>query len=406
MLRPAERRAGAIGRRVLQKARIDKFLRKRDKRCFAFERGEGRAKAIKDGLPAQDAHRSVKVSADAVDSCRRPDTDWLVPEPGARRIWEPAALDARVRPLLLERVRRELDPFLRAMRRRFDRDHARVHEYHDELRCLLLAFRYAAVSDDKREGLVWLGFNQSTGAVLDNVLSRLQPLIAQDTDWLVPEPGARRIAGAAWEPAALDARVRPLLLERVRRELDPFLRAMRRRFDRDHARVHEYHDELRRASHCKLATLASAVGDKSEADRKRETLRVAAIEREYAAKLEDLRHNYALSVTIEWVQALELFVPVQRFSALVRRRKGERLVRLDWHPVARLMEPPLCDWGAGIERTRLVCDEKLHLTEPAGQAPCPACGKAWCRACSPAACPRCGQPIERPTALSRAPVRS
>jgi hypothetical protein len=26
----------------------------------------------KDGLPAQDAHRSVKVSADAVDSCRRP----------------------------------------------------------------------------------------------------------------------------------------------------------------------------------------------------------------------------------------------------------------------------------------------------------------------------------------------
>jgi hypothetical protein len=44
-----------------------------------------------------------------------------------------------------------------------------------------------------------------------------------------------------------------------------------------------------------------------------------------------LRHNYALSVTIEWVQALELFVPVQRFSALVRRRKGERLVRLDWH---------------------------------------------------------------------------
>jgi hypothetical protein len=100
---------------------------------------------------------------------------------------------------------------------------------------------------------------------------------------------------------------------------------------------------------------------------------------------------------IEWVQALELFVPVQRFSALVRRRKGERLVRLDWHPVARLMELPLCDWGAGIERTRLVCDEKLHLTEPAGQAPCPACGKAWCRACSPAACPRCGQPIERPT---------
>ena len=34
-------------------------------------------------------------------------------------------------------------------------------------RCLLLAFRYTAISNEKREGLVWLGFNQGTGAVID-----------------------------------------------------------------------------------------------------------------------------------------------------------------------------------------------------------------------------------------------
>jgi hypothetical protein len=28
-------------------------------------------------------------------------------------------------------------------------------------RCLMLAFRYTAVSDEKREGLIWLGFNLS-----------------------------------------------------------------------------------------------------------------------------------------------------------------------------------------------------------------------------------------------------
>src|SRR5262245_46115503 len=27
-------------------------------------------------------------------------------------------------------------------------------------RCMLLAFRYTAVSDEKREGLVWVGFNE------------------------------------------------------------------------------------------------------------------------------------------------------------------------------------------------------------------------------------------------------
>ena len=33
-------------------------------------------------------------------------------------------------------------------------------------------------------------------------------------------------------------------------------------------------------------------------DRRRETLRVEAIEREYRAKVDDLRHNYALRITV------------------------------------------------------------------------------------------------------------
>ena len=79
---------------------------------------------------------------------------------------------------------------------------------------------------------------------------------------------------------------------------------MRRRLDRDRARIHEYHDDLRRTSLKKLAASSAALGEKAEADRKRETMRVTAIEREYAAKLDDLRHNYALRVTVEWVQGL------------------------------------------------------------------------------------------------------
>jgi hypothetical protein len=142
----------------------------------------------------------------------------------------------------------------------------------------------------------------------------------------------------------------------------------------------------------KLATLGRSEGEKAENDRKREKLRIAAIEREYAAKLGDLRHNYALRVGVEWVQGLELFVPVQRFEVLVKRRKGERLMRLDWHPSVRLMEPPPSDWGLGLGHSRLVCDDHLHITDPGGQSPCPSCGRAWCRACHPA-CRRCGYAI-------------
>jgi len=256
-------------------------------------------------------------------------------------------------------------------------------------RCLMLAFRYSALSDEKREGLLWIGFNLATGAVLDEVMARMQPLLAAE-QWQAPDPDIRRKAGPRWEPAVLQARARAQLDHRIRLELEPFLRATRRRLERDRNRVHEYHEDLREASIKRLAALNGARGEKPEADRRREQLRVAAIEREYQAKLDDLRHHYAMRVVVEWVQALELYVPVQRFDVLIRRRKAERHIRLDWHPLVRMIEPPPCEWGLGIKRTRLVCDDKLHLTEPAGQAPCQACARPWCRACSPARCPRCG----------------
>ena len=259
-------------------------------------------------------------------------------------------------------------------------------------RCLLLAFRYTAISDEKREGLVWLGFNQGTGAVIDgDFLRRLRTYLAGVVDWQVPEPDTRRAAGVAWDAATVAARVERLVEHHVRLDLEPFLNTMRRRLDRDRGRIHAYHDDLRRTAQMKLAALASASGEKAEADRKRETLRIAAIEREYAAKLDDLRHNYDLRVTVDWVQGLTLFAPVHRYDVLIKRRKGERTMRIDWHPAIRMIEPPPSDWGLGAGRARLVCDDHLHLTDPSGQAPCPSCGKAWCRACHSAACPRCGR---------------
>ncbi len=254
-------------------------------------------------------------------------------------------------------------------------------------RCLMLTFRFTAASDEKREGLISLGFNLATGAVINDILARLRPALAQP-EWHVPEAATKRIAGAGWSEATLASRLHPVLDREVRESVEPFLRAMRRRLERDRNRVHAYHDELRRTSLKRLETLARAEGERAQADRRRESLRVEAIEREYRVKLDDLRRNYALRVSVEWVQALDLYVPVQRFDVLIRRRKGERLIQLDWHPLVKAAEPPLCEAGLGRDRVRLVCDDRLHLTDPSGQASCVSCGKPFCRACL-TACPRC-----------------
>jgi hypothetical protein len=266
-------------------------------------------------------------------------------------------------------------------------------------RCLMLTFRVTALSDEKRESLVRLGFNIGTGALVSDILARLQPVLAQ-AEWHLTGPATRQAAGwsgadgssqsaQAGLRAALAARLHPLLEREVRESMEPFLRGMRRRLERDRDRVHAYHNDLRSASLKRLAALTGAAGDRAEADRRRETLRVDAIEREYRAKLDDLRRNYALRVIVEWVQTLDLYIPVQRFEVLIRRRKGERMILIDWHPLVKMVEQPPCEAGLGLDRVRLVCDDKLHLTDPGGHAPCPSCGKAFCRACFPAGCPRC-----------------
>lgn len=265
-------------------------------------------------------------------------------------------------------------------------------------RCMMLAFRYTAVSDEKREGLIWLGFNTGTGAVINDLLAQLRPKLAQMPGAQPPDMATMLAAGPRWSAAAIECKARPLIDRQVREEIEPFLRAMQRRLARDRNRVHAYHDGLHRASSKRLAALASARGERAEADKRREAMRIEAIGREYRAKLDDLGHNYALRIAVEWVQALELYVPVQRFEVLIRRRKGERVIHLDWHPLVKAAEAPLSEAGLGRDRVRLVCDEKLHLTEPAGQGPCAACAKPFCRACFPAGCPRCAglRPGPRP----------
>jgi hypothetical protein len=258
-------------------------------------------------------------------------------------------------------------------------------------RLLVLTFRYTAVSDEKREGLAWVGLNLGTGAVINDLLPRLRDTLALTPDWEAPD-AALRAAAPGWPAATLQARLRPLVEHEVHAAIAPFLRTMRRRLERDRNRIHGYHDDLRGAALKRLAAAARGAGERAEAERRRETLRVEAIEREYHAKLDDLRHNYALRVATEWVQALELTAPVQRLELLIRRRKGERTIALDWHPWAKAAEAALCEAGAGAGRARLVCDDNLHLTEPAAQGPCRSCGKPFCRACSPTACPRCGAP--------------
>ncbi len=264
---------------------------------------------------------------------------------------------------------------------------ARVeHQQEVWTRCLILVFRYSAVADEKREGLVSTAINLASGASLDGCQAPLRAAAANAE----PAAASPQAAETLGRVENFVPRLRALVGHRVQGELDPFLRGVRRRMERDRQRIHAYHSGLQAEASRRLAAMAgSGENGKAEREGRREQWRLDTIEREYRSKIEDLRRNYAVRVRVEWVQGLEILAPVHRIEVMIHRRKGQRRIAMDWFPQVRALEPPPCDWGLGLGRERWVCDERLHLTDAGGQEPCPECDKSWCRACSPVQCPRC-----------------
>jgi len=273
-------------------------------------------------------------------------------------------------------------------------------------RYLLLDFRASAVSDDKRDWMVRLGINLATGALPDTVLAAIAPDIdAPPFASLLPGGSGGSLAlpedadlPAIWDRPRVLSLVERALPPRLDAVLGPFVKGLRRRLVRDENRLHLYHNDLYREAMRRAVALPD--GDPR---RRREEQRAEAIGLDYRAKLDDLARQYATQVTVAWVQTLELTMPVHRFAVQIRRRKADRVIRLDWNPLARALEPPACEFSASTERPRLVCDDALHLVVPAALSPCAGCGRQFCRACHRERCQKCGAAVQMWASAPSAP---
>jgi hypothetical protein len=250
-------------------------------------------------------------------------------------------------------------------------------------RYLIFLFRYTAVSDEKREGALRFGFNLTAGAARDPFVDLL---LAATLDPEMSEAAVKPAVSqlpADWSQERLNRAVSRALPSHVRTHLGQFVPGMQRRLDRDLARIQEYYSGLREEASRKLK--------KAKADSVRDRLRIEAAEREYKAKVADLKQKYELNVKVELVQTLEFLCPVHRVTLVIKRRKGERKLALDWNPISRRFDPLPCEWSyVGDDGPRLICDDQLHIVRPEGLGPCVNCGKEYCRVCSPRRCPKCG----------------
>ncbi len=193
-------------------------------------------------------------------------------------------------------------------------------------RYLVFDLRYTAISDEKRDGVLRCVVNLATGALPDAVLERITPWLddaaipgsTSGTGAILPDnapPPDDAVLPADWDRAHLLDVLRRAVPPRLALALAPFERGLRRRLARDQDRLHAYHNDLYRE-----AMLRATTATEGDPAWQREQLRIAAVTREYRAKLDDLGHKYALRVTLEWIRTLELVMPVVRLEVLVRRR--------------------------------------------------------------------------------------
>lgn len=252
-------------------------------------------------------------------------------------------------------------------------------------RLIIMAFHYTAISDEKREGILHLAFNLSTGSALDESVDSLLEAIRDESLHIGTVLGVS--LPERWSRERLNEVVRRALPARIDHHLARFLAGMSRRLERDLSRLFDYYDGLRQES---LVRLRKQKGEEREQVFERERLKVEAITREYRAKVADLQQKYAMKIEVEWVQSLEIILPVRRFQLTVKRRKGERRIHLDWNPLTRRLEPPPCEYSYASDSVRVVCDEALHIVSVPAHSDCASCGKAYCRACHRVKCPKCG----------------
>lgn len=249
-------------------------------------------------------------------------------------------------------------------------------------RYLILVLRAVAISDERREDVFAWCVNESNGADADHLIV---PALEYVTHLRARTPDAG-VDGlpSRWSAATAAAWAARVMQARIRERIAPFLAGMHRRMGADLERLWTYYSRLRAEAAARMQR-----DDARRGGMAREKLRIEAIEREYASKIEELKTRYSMRVSLEVVQALRLITPVCRIEMDILRRKETRSFHLDWNPLSRQLDTLPCEGCGIITHAHLLCDRVLHLVCRGCLAVCAGCGKEYCRACHPRGCPRC-----------------
>jgi hypothetical protein len=249
---------------------------------------------------------------------------------------------------------------------------------------LLVDFRYLADADERQEGLIRIGLNEQSRALID-YLPELVPhatLLPGQSEGAVADALSSSQAEMLLKQASRAARQATL------RALEPMQRAVKRRHLRDRGRLRSYFAALQQEMEKQLERLERRKGSGEEQGSRKKKIEELPLELE--RKLCDLAARYVLRVEVKPIAALRLTMRARRVVLSVKRRQAQRELLLHQSALGRTFDPLACECCGQSTYGFALCDSKLHVL-------CPSCDGARSSAKS---CPVCSG--ARPAAAGRA----
>ncbi|MBF0538716.1 MAG: hypothetical protein HQL03_10740 [Nitrospirae bacterium] len=254
---------------------------------------------------------------------------------------------------------------------------------------MLLFFRYTAISDEKKDGIISLLVNETNLSIA--VLDRNSEDKYSGSDILrelVTRQSIEQLNTIDKMDTSLAIQAAHKAVKAViMAELKGFISSLNRRLNRNIERVVDYYETMLSETE-QRAIKKGIAGDDKTADK------IKAIKTELKWKTQDLITNFALNIRTELLSATRILSPTSVFKITIQRRKSVREFLLTYNQILRRIDSLPCEHCFFPEKPYFVCDDKLHIICRNCYIECKKCERHYCSACYPDGCPKCGSELK------------
>lgn len=197
---------------------------------------------------------------------------------------------------------------------------------------MVIVCRYIALSDERKEGMVEVGVQEHSGAVIENFETLWHQHKAEFYERGQIPPHFPIHIEQAVNNAMQEAR------NRAEARLVDFINSMKWRLQRDVRNTKEYYEALQKEMEAGLSH-----PNLSETQKQERMAKIKDLPDEMERKIHDLTQKYKIRISLRACAVRRFLVDVAKVMVDIHHKKFKRQESFIWDPVTRRFDPLVCE---------------------------------------------------------------